>query len=132
MEGSEEVPTLKSEQEEKDGRLLLHASHAANEGLNSVFICSEDTDVFIMSLEFSNEISGFLFKNSGNRIRTKVVDITKVAASLGPEVCKGVLGIHAFTGCNTVSVFAGMGKAQALKMLKCLYGQTFFKVLVSL
>ena len=45
-EGSEEVPTLKPQQEEADGRLLLHASHAASEGFNSVLVCSEDTDVF--------------------------------------------------------------------------------------
>ena len=76
MEGSEEVPTLKSQQEEADGRLLLHASHAANEGFNSVLICSEDTDVFIMSLAFSNEIGASLFMKSGTRMRTKVVDIT--------------------------------------------------------
>ena len=118
MEGSEEVPTLKSQQEEADGRLLLHASHAANEGFNSVLICSEDTDVFIMSLAFSNEIGAFLLMKSGTRMRTKVVVITKVAASLGLELCKGVLGMHAFTGCHTVSAFAGKGKAQALKILK--------------
>ena len=118
MEGSEEVPTLKSQQEEADGRLLLHASHAANEGFNSVLICSEDTDVFIMSLAFSTEIGASLFMKSGTRMRTEVVDITKVAASLGPEVCKGVLGMHAFTGCDTVNAFAGKGKAQALKILK--------------
>ena len=56
---------------------------------------------------------------SETRKRTKVVDITKVAASLGPEVCKGVLGMHASTECNdTISAFAGKGKAQALKILK--------------
>jgi len=113
-----EVPALRSQQEEADGRLLLHASHAANEGFNSVLVCSEDTDVFIMSLAFSNEIGASLFMKSGTRTRTKVIDITKVAASLGPEVCKGVLGMHAFTGCDTVSAFAGKGKAQALKLLK--------------
>ena len=116
-EGSE-VPTLKSQQEEEDGRLLLHASHAANEGFNSVLVCSEDTDVFIMSLAFSNEIGASLFMKSGTRTRTNVIDISKVAASLGPEVCKGVLGMHAFTGCDTVSAFAGKGKAQTLKLLK--------------
>jgi len=70
MEGSEEVPTLKSQQEEGDGRLLLHASHAANEGFDSVLICSEDTDVFIMSLAFSNEIGACLFMKSGQRLST--------------------------------------------------------------
>ena len=44
-EGSEEVPTLTSQQEK--GRLLLPASHSANEGFNSVLVCSQDTDVLI-------------------------------------------------------------------------------------
>ena len=48
----------------------------------------------------------------------KVVHITNVAASLGPEVCKGVLGMHALTEGDTVSAFAGKGKAQELKILK--------------
>ena len=57
-------------------------------------------------------IGASLFLKSGSRTRTKVVDITKVAASLGSKVCKGVLGMHAFAGCDTVSAFAGRGKAQ--------------------
>lgn len=52
-EGSEEVPTLKSQQEKADGHLLLHATRAANEIVNSVLVCSEETDVFFMSLAFS-------------------------------------------------------------------------------
>ena len=51
-------------------------------------------------------------------MRRKVVDIIKFAASRGPEVCKGVPGMHAFTGCDTVSAFARKGKAQAFKILK--------------
>ena len=118
MEGSEEVPTLKSQQEGADGRLLLHASHAVHEGFNSVLICSEDTDIFIMSLAFSNEIGAFLFTKCETRMGIKVVHITNVAASLGPAVCKGVFGMHAFTEGHTVSAFAGKGKAQELKILK--------------
>ena len=117
-ESGEEVPTLKSQQEEADGHLLLHSSHAANEAFNCVLVCLEDTDIFIMPLVFSNEIGASLFMKSGTRTRIKVIDITKVAASLGPEVCRGDLGMHAFTGCDTLSAFAGNGKAQALKILK--------------
>lgn len=36
---------------------------------------------------------------SGTRTR-KVVEITKGAATLSPKVCKGVLGMHAFIGCE--------------------------------
>ena len=38
-EGSEEVLALQCQQEEGDGRLLLHATHAANEGYNFVLVC---------------------------------------------------------------------------------------------
>ena len=55
---------------------------------------------------------------SGTRTLTKVINLTKVAASLGPKVCKGILGMHVFTWCDAASAFAGKGKAQALKILK--------------
>ncbi|KAK3728046.1 hypothetical protein QZH41_015787, partial [Actinostola sp. cb2023] len=116
-QGSEEVPVLKCKQEEADGRLLLHASHAADEGYGSVMICAEDTDVFIMSIGFADEIGTSLFIKCGTRNRTKLVDVNKVANAVGQDVCKAVVGMHAFTGCDSVSAFAGRGKAQALKLL---------------
>ena len=42
---SKEVPELRCTEEESDGRLLLHAAHAAAKGYKSVVICSEYTDV---------------------------------------------------------------------------------------
>ena len=55
-QGSVEVPALQCHQEETDGRLLLHAAHAAREGYQGVVICAEDTDVFILSLAFQDKI----------------------------------------------------------------------------
>ena len=46
-----------------------------------------------------------------------VADIRKVAASLGIDVCRALIGMHSFTGCDTVSAFAGKGKTSALKLL---------------
>jgi len=48
--------------QETDGRLLLHASHAASKGYETVVICSEDTDVFIMALAFHDKIAARLFQ----------------------------------------------------------------------
>ena len=53
-QGSGEVPDLQCHQEEADSHLLLHASHAAREGYQAIVICSEVTDVFIMSLAFQD------------------------------------------------------------------------------
>ena len=32
-------------------------------------------------------------------------------------MCRALVGVHAYTGCDTVSAFAGKGKAKALKLL---------------
>ena len=80
-------------------------------------ICSEDTDVFIMSLAFHDKIGASLFQKCGTKARRRVVDITKVAATVGIDVCRALVGVHAYTGCDTVSAFAGKGKAKALKLL---------------
>lgn len=114
---SEEISALQCQQEEADGRLLLHAAHAAREGYQSVVICSEDTDVFVMSLAFCDKIESQLFQKCGTKTRTRLIDIKKVAATVGIEVCRALIGLHAYTGCDTVSAFAGKGKASALKLL---------------
>ena len=46
-----------------------------DEGYGSVMICSEDTDVFIMSVLFAHEIFASLFIKCGARNRTRLVDI---------------------------------------------------------
>ena len=115
-QGSTEVSDLQCCQE-ADGRLLLHAMHAAREGYQAIVICSEDTDVFIMSLAFHDKIGASLFQMCGTKTRRRVVDISKVAATVGMGVCRALVGLHAFTGCDTVSAFAGRGKAKALKLL---------------
>ena len=116
-DGSNEVQALQCQQEEADGRLLLHAAHAAEEGYEGVVVCSEDTDVFIMALAFHDKIGSSLFQKFGTRTRTRVADIRKVAATLGIDVCRALIGMHSFTGCDTVSAFAGKGKTNALKLL---------------
>ena len=115
--GSEEVPELQCQQEEADGRLLFHAVHAARQGYQAIVICAEDTDVFIMCLAFHDKIGVPLFQKCGTRARTRLVDIGRVAATIGIDVCRALIGMHAYTGCDTTSAFAGKGKASALKFV---------------
>lgn len=84
----------------------------------AVIISSEDTDVFILLLAFDSSINSRLFRKCGNQTRTKLVDIDKITSTLGDHVCKGVIGLHAYTGCDTVSAFAGKGKVNSVKILK--------------
>ena len=59
-----------------------------------------------------------MYVKAGTQSRTQYIDVTKIASALGPSVCSGLLGMHAFTGCDSVSTLAGRGKLTALKMLK--------------
>ena len=70
-----------------------------------------------MSLAYCDEIGVSLFQKCGSRIRTRLVDIVKVAASVGVYVCRALIGMQAYTGRDTVSALAGKGKASALKLL---------------
>ena len=81
-------------------------------------ICADDTDVFILCLAFRCNTHASLFQKCGTRTRTRFIDISNVAASVGPDVCKALLGMHAFTGCDTVMAFAGKGKTRAMTILK--------------
>ena len=63
-----QVPALQYHQEEVDGRLLLHAAHAANEGYQAIVVCS---DVFIMLLAFHDKIGVPLFQKCGTKMREK-------------------------------------------------------------
>lgn len=114
----EEVPELISKHEEADGRLLLHAAHAAASGSSAVVICSEDTDVFILCVAFCERVGTQLFLKCGTQTRIHLIDINKICAAVGPDVCKALIGMHSFTGCDTVSAFAGKGKLRVLEILK--------------
>ena len=116
----EEVPELASSQEEADTRLLLHASHAAQEGHRAVIVLTEDTDVFVLLLSFCRAMNTTILQKCGSSTRTKLIDIKKITTVLGEDTRRGPIGVHAFTGCDRLSVnsFAGKGKAKALKILK--------------
>ena len=54
----------------------------------------------------------------GTQTRTRYIDISMAVQLHGPEVCKCLIGLHAYTGCDSVSAFAGKRKITALKLVK--------------
>ena len=98
--------------------MLLHAHHAVKDGYEAVVLSSEDTDVFVLSLACSSVIPAPLFQKKRTPTRTHLIDVKQTAESLGSDVCEALVGMHAYTGCDSVSAFAGKGKASALKTIK--------------
>ena len=117
-ESAKEEEELQLDQEEADTHLLLHARHATKEPFNAIVISSEDTDVRILRLAFSNDVKVPLFHRCVSQQMARYIDIGKIASAIGLQVCKALLGLHAFTGCDSVSSFAGIGKVKPLKILR--------------
>ncbi|CAM4649015.1 unnamed protein product [Leuciscus chuanchicus] len=65
----------------------------------------------------SDKIEAPLFLKCGTRTRTRLVAIRKVAATVGMDTCRALVGLSAYTGCDTVSAFAGKGKTRGLTLL---------------
>lgn len=122
----EEIEELKSNHEEADTRIFLHAKHAAAT-FGTVVIVADDTDVLIIALYLSQFISNNLLIRHGTKCRLRLLDIKKLSSALGKVVCSALLGLHSWTGCDSVSSFASQGKIKALKLLQnnSDYQQTF-------
>lgn len=82
----EEVACLQSNQEEADTRIILHAAHAAEEGYKAVAVVADDTDVLVLCLAFSADISCPIFQKCGTKNRVRYLDIIKLRERLGDSV----------------------------------------------
>lgn len=104
--------------EEADTCLVHHPAHTAQEDYEGVVIVTDETNVFVLLLGISSCIASKLYMKCGTKTRNRLVDIGMVKKRIGSEVCRTLIGRHSFTGCGTISAFAGKGKIGALKILK--------------
>ena len=111
----EDIKALSSCHEEADERMLLHADHASKEDYQAVVINSEDTNVFLLCLAYNQQIQASLFQKCGKQIHTRLIDIGKAASSLGGDICKSIVGLQAYTGCDTVSAFPWKRQTECTK-----------------
>ena len=87
--------------EEADTRILLHVSHAVNQGYKRVSIRTVDTDVLVLSIkaaEILDDIELWIVFGVGKSVR--YLPAHKIAVALGPDRCMALPMFHAFTGCN--------------------------------
>ncbi|MCH2406132.1 MAG: hypothetical protein MK200_08070 [Nitrosopumilus sp.] len=128
LPSSPEISELMCSQEEADTRLLLHAQHASSH-YNDVIIYTPDTDVFVIALAFKHSISANLYIKTGVKKAKRLISLNAVTNyAFGSIFCKvqcdetvfleSLVGLHCFTGCDTVSAFSGKGKAKPLNLMK--------------
>ena len=103
-----EIPSLETKQEEADTRMLLHANSVTQ---RSAILVADDADILLLALAFSGEISCNLYVKCGNRSRSRYIDVAKLARAISEKTSpKALIGMHSFTGCDSVSAFGAKGK----------------------
>ena len=129
------VPELFCSHEEADTRLLLQCRYAAKSN-SSVVIQSPDTDVLVITMSKCHDIGANVFFVTGRGDQRRTIDITAMNKYFGAVKSSAILGLHNFTGCDSVSAFHGIGKKKPVEcMLKnsdskfvglfCALGQSF-------
>ena len=111
---ADDIPSLTCHQEEVDTCLFLHALHAAQNGHNAIIVKSPDAHVAAIGCSLADQIPAELIWPSGSRLRQRYVSLSEIASALGPGVCEALPGMHAFTGCDSTSAFAGKGKKSSI------------------
>ncbi|XP_071943683.1 uncharacterized protein [Antedon mediterranea] len=112
------IEALHSNQEEADTRMFLHAKYAAHHGGKDIVIISPDTDVFIIGLAFCKSLHGsHLYFNTGKDANLRTIHLQAIQEHIGNEVSNALIGLHCFTGCDSVSSFFGKGKVKAMKLV---------------
>jgi hypothetical protein len=107
-------------QEEADTRLLLHAADAVQKGCKKVTIPTVDTDVVVLAVaSFSKIAPDELWVSFGVGSSFRYIAVHEMVSTMNPSECLTLPVFHAFTGCDTVSTFAGRGKKTAWQTLKC-------------
>ena len=113
----EELVPLKSDHEEADTRILLHAKHASHYH-NRIVIQSPDTDVAVLCTTHYRKLQcRELWFRTGIKDKARYIPIHSLAHKLGPELCNALLGFHALTGCDSNSALSGLGKKKGFNVL---------------
>ena len=113
-----EITDLFSDQEETDTRIVLYCVYAQDHGYDNIRIRSPDSDVFFVLLHHAGKLDVNILFDTGTGNKKRLINITQMAHGYGQQFCTALLGLHAFTHCDTTSAFKGIGKVRPIKLLQ--------------
>ena len=102
-----EIPSLYSNQEETDSRVVLYCKYADDQGYEHVRVRSPDTDIFFILLHHAKTLPCTIYFDTGTGNNKRLV-----------EYCTALTALHAFSHCGTTSAFKGIGKIKPVKILQ--------------
>lgn len=105
-----EYEPLRSNQEEADGRIILHAFDSSPNGAQTIFVKSPDTDVLVLLLHHKPEINAeriyFLTGHAGKHTNLRrFIPVHILHDRLSERQHSIMLPVYTITGCDTASSF---------------------------
>ena len=105
-------------QEEADHCIMLHYTHAYHRGMKKIMVHATDTDVLVLAIGIARTLEGCeIWLAFGHSKNFRYIAAHTITAELGGDWYKGLLFMHAFSGCDTVSSFCGIGKKNCMGCL---------------
>ena len=104
--------------EEADTRMLIHVQDGVRDSNTSIMIKTVDTDVVVISITMFPDLKDYgcseLWISFGVGTKLRHLPVHEISNSLGILSSKSLSLMHAFSGCDTVSSFCGIGKKTCL------------------
>ena len=98
-----DIESLKSDHEEADTRIILHAKEASDTG-------------YVRLVRFANELCQEIWIQTGNFKSPKFINVHQIY--IQNIMRESLLGFHSIKGCDTVSQFRGYGKKKSWKVFE--------------
>ena len=103
--------------EEADTRMMVHIKDSVSQGYDKILVRTVDTDVVVLAVATCQKLSiSEIWVAFGTGKCQRYIAVHEIVKSLGPEKSLALPVFHAFTGCDTVSSFARIGKKSAWKI----------------
>ena len=80
-----------------------------------MLVVADDTDIFVLLLHFCCQ--GDIPASTSVLIRGRAVIDINATVDLHRDIIPDPLAAHGLTGCDTVAIYFGIGKAEALRVL---------------
>ena len=80
-----DVPALRSDQEETDSRVVLYLNHAVRLGFKASVVRTPDTNILILLFHHSHSINLTIYLDTGTGKHHQLINVTELAESLGSE-----------------------------------------------
>jgi len=101
--------------EEADSRIMVHVADAVMKGFSNIIVHTVDRDVIVLAIaavQKLGQVNVWVAFGSGKHF--SYIPVHEICTSPNKSLALPVF--HAFTGCDTVSFFANVGKKSAWKV----------------